>query len=304
MLTSSEYISPGTKTLDKGLINPKGDPNSNSYLLKSSYGWDGYGRINDHVHDEIQGSAHTGADISGVKGERINSVTNGTFIKGSITYGADTEIRMPVTDKLAKSKIQYLEVETGPDGKVKPAGYYQEGSSEPMKREDIMKIDPQAPDSPPMKRVGVLYDKDTDTYYRRAFVGGTKVNLPLTSTERAAMQMPEEARKNPALLGGNGNSISMLSKVGGIDYKVSYLHLDEVPSAPPNNEFIRGQQIGVMGTTGSSTGYHLHVEVTTTTKPDIPNLYYDPIINANSEVTGYRINSDYFMREMLKSERP
>ncbi|TGL57780.1 M23 family metallopeptidase [Leptospira jelokensis] len=109
---------------------------------------------------------------------------------------------------------------------------------------------------------------------------------------------------NPSLLSANGNSLSMISTVSGIDYKISYLHLNEVPTIPGNGEIKRGQQIGLLGTTGSSTGNHLHVEVTTVSRPDIPALYYDPIMNSRGEISGYRINSDYFMREMLKSEIP
>lgn len=44
-------------------------------------------------------------------------------------------------------------------------------------------------------------------------------------------------------------------------YATMYLHLAEVPSLPVGARVIKGQEVAIEGTTGQSTGIHLHLEM-------------------------------------------
>jgi murein DD-endopeptidase MepM/ murein hydrolase activator NlpD len=67
----------------------------------------------------------------------------------------------------------------------------------------------------------------------------------------------------------------------GNGYKTRYLHFTNgsiaVTTTPPNNHVTQGQYLGKMGTTGCSTGTHLHFDVThngnrATTNPELAGL--------------------------------
>ncbi|WP_064092078.1 M23 family metallopeptidase [Rossellomorea aquimaris] len=57
--------------------------------------------------------------------------------------------------------------------------------------------------------------------------------------------------------GGYGNKVVIDHQNG---YKTIYAHLDSI-SVSPGQTVEKGQKIGIMGTTGESTGVHLHIEV-------------------------------------------
>lgn len=96
----------------------------------------------------------------------------------------------------------------------------------------------------------------------------------------------------------------------GIKYDVIYKHLDKYPLDENGNfvhsedvrskTLIAGQVFGELGTTGSSTGGHLHLEVQSTEKPDMSPDYYEVLYGLDNQITGYLINSDYFLRKMSK----
>lgn len=44
-------------------------------------------------------------------------------------------------------------------------------------------------------------------------------------------------------------------------YATLYMHLADVPNVAVGDRVLKGQQVGMEGTTGSSTGIHLHVEM-------------------------------------------
>ena len=72
---------------------------------------------------------------------------------------------------------------------------------------------------------------------------------------------------------GYGNNITIETEDG---YRVSYAHLDSVDSNLKAGDTVKaGQQIGVVGSTGNSTGNHLHVEVSKDGKKIDPNTYFD-----------------------------
>ncbi len=55
-----------------------------------------------------------------------------------------------------------------------------------------------------------------------------------------------------------GNGVKIKTDNG---YTTIYAHFDQPPFVSMNQRVEQGQQIGVVGTTGNSTGYHLHFEV-------------------------------------------
>lgn len=60
---------------------------------------------------------------------------------------------------------------------------------------------------------------------------------------------------------GNLIVINQTGNNTGNMYKVYYAHLDTIANLKSGDTVTAGQQIGTMGTTGNSTGYHLHYEV-------------------------------------------
>ena len=57
---------------------------------------------------------------------------------------------------------------------------------------------------------------------------------------------------------GAGNWIEILHDKGTV---ATYMHMDTMVSLPAGTRVSRGQHIGTMGTTGASTGVHLHFEL-------------------------------------------
>lgn len=55
-------------------------------------------------------------------------------------------------------------------------------------------------------------------------------------------------------------------------YKVTYMHLESI-SVGLNDSVICGQSLGIMGTTGDSTGVHLHIQIWNKTA----GKYVDPL---------------------------
>lgn len=61
-------------------------------------------------------------------------------------------------------------------------------------------------------------------------------------------------------MGGYGNTITVSHYIGGKSYTTLYAHLSSI-SVSPGQSVTRGQVIGAVGSTGNSTGPHLHFEV-------------------------------------------
>ena len=58
-----------------------------------------------------------------------------------------------------------------------------------------------------------------------------------------------------------GNYVMITHNVKGQVYTTLYAHLNEPPLVRVGEEVVKGQHIGYMGTTGNSTGVHLHFEI-------------------------------------------
>lgn len=63
-----------------------------------------------------------------------------------------------------------------------------------------------------------------------------------------------------SVMGGYGNVVMIHHKIGGKTYETVYAHLAHI-SVKKGQSVKQGQLIGVKGTTGNSTGIHLHFEI-------------------------------------------
>jgi murein DD-endopeptidase MepM/ murein hydrolase activator NlpD len=71
-----------------------------------------------------------------------------------------------------------------------------------------------------------------------------------------------EARKSTAAGGGFGNFVTLSHKINGEDYVTVYAHmLDDSIKVTPGQKITAGTPLGKMGSTGMSTGKHLHWEL-------------------------------------------
>jgi murein DD-endopeptidase MepM/ murein hydrolase activator NlpD len=71
-----------------------------------------------------------------------------------------------------------------------------------------------------------------------------------------------EARKSTAAGGGFGNFVTLSHKINGEDYVTVYAHmLDDSIKVKPGQKIEAGTPMGKMGSTGMSTGKHLHWEL-------------------------------------------
>lgn len=90
-----------------------------------------------------------------------------------------------------------------------------------------------------------------------------KIGTPVFATADGVIT--EASRK-----GGYGNCIDISH---GFNYLTRYAHLNEI-LVKPGDEVKRGQIIGRVGSTGKSTGPHLHYEVRYKDEPQNPVNYY------------------------------
>ncbi|KGE24196.1 M23 family metallopeptidase, partial [Leptospira interrogans] len=116
--------------------------------------------------------------------------------------------------------------------------------------------------------------------------------------------VPEDIRRNPGSVHPSGNSLAIETTLTGAfagTYEVQYKHFDTAPRYE-NGDLVKagdtvkpGQKIGVLGTSGRSTGAHLHMSVVSYSEP---NGFYEVKRNKGGEVLYYLINPQYFMKVM------
>lgn len=103
------------------------------------------------------------------------------------------------------------------------------------------------------------------------------------------------------VIGGYGNTVTIAHVIGGVKYETLYAHLKSIVVKVGQAVKV-GQQIGVKGATGNSTGVHLHFEIHKPSyAPGQPNavdpfyLTVDPDVVALQKLlvqVGYDIKSD------------
>lgn len=71
----------------------------------------------------------------------------------------------------------------------------------------------------------------------------------------------------------NGNYVRIKHELGGKTYYSYYMHMESI-SVKPGEKVTKGQKIGVEGTTGCSSGYHLHYQLVSGNKRYDPSLLF------------------------------
>jgi len=84
---------------------------------------------------------------------------------------------------------------------------------------------------------------------------------------------------------GAGNWIEILHDKGTV---ATYMHMDTMVSLPAGTRVSRGQHIGTMGTTGASTGVHLHFELRHTRARNNGLNAVDPMPYLKEDIMQYK----------------
>ncbi|MCM1052591.1 MAG: M23 family metallopeptidase [Ruminococcus sp.] len=83
-----------------------------------------------------------------------------------------------------------------------------------------------------------------------------------------------------------GETVVIEHKLGGVLYRTFYHHLKENSRTVKVGDVVtQGQQVGIMGSTGRSTGDHLHFSLQKYNVKDQKFEYTDPSIIINNKVT-------------------
>lgn len=136
--------------------------------------------------------------------------------------------------------------------------------------------------------------KDTKGRPVNRMHSGTDMTLPVGSSFGAPVVAAANGRVTTvaANAGGAGNMVVITSTIQSRTYVHKYFHLDQFePGLRVGQDIAAGQQIGTCGTTGHSTGPHLHFELhidgrpvfpftdTPTVATDVPTV---PLISLNN----------------------
>lgn len=138
----------------------------------------------------------------------------------------------------------------------------------------------EQPSAPSSGVAGVFYhDHDEEVPHEKGRTPGGRISSPfgarvhpIHKDVRMHKGVDIAAGKRPtyAVISGEvtysgsagtaGNMVTIYSKdSNGNEHKYIYMHLDSV-SVKKGQKVKKGQQVGVMGDTGSTTGVHLHLE--------------------------------------------
>ena len=96
---------------------------------------------------------------------------------------------------------------------------------------------------------------------------------------------------------GGGNTVCMVGEVGGSTYGVFYYHMAPGVYVSPGQVVSQGQQVGRLGSSGNSTGPHVHVDVyylgEVGVQEGVRMLSYDLAFGAGWSSSGYCDNKGY-----------
>ncbi|WP_244939874.1 polymorphic toxin-type HINT domain-containing protein [Leptospira adleri] len=298
--------------ISKTLKNPAGNPEGKTISVNSHFGRGGYSN-QEVVGTYLHSNDHIGLDVGGPKGERINSVLEGK-VKYPPTKGLSITIPGDMPSHL--KGIAYSEpVYDGNGNKTRNGGYYDSSgnsyTADKLREMDTKyrKANPGLSKGEPLfeatRSVGVI--TENGKFYTMA---NAKTPVELTPAQLALV--PEEIRRNPGLVHPSGNSLAIETTLTGVfagKYEVQYKHFDSAPRYE-NGDLVKagdtvkpGQKIGDLGTTGRSTGAHLHMSVVSYEKPNgVSSAFYEPVKQKGSnKVLYYLINPQYFMKVMAPS---
>lgn len=110
-----------------------------------------------------------------------------------------------------------------------------------------------------------IIDGKKDMHYGVDIRSGGKTNIPIVASadgvvSRVVTGCPPQGHYGSTCGGGWGNHIFIQHTVGGKVYEAVYAHFNKV-EVTLNQTVKQGQYLGIMGTSGSSTGIHLHFEL-------------------------------------------
>nr|WP_103739325.1 polymorphic toxin-type HINT domain-containing protein [Leptospira interrogans] len=298
--------------ISTALKNPAGNPEGKTISVNSHFGRGGYS------NQEVAGSYlhsndHIGLDVGGPKGERINSVLEGK-VKYPPTKGLSITIPGEMPSHL--KGIAYSEpVYDGNGNKTRNGGYYDTSgnsyTADQLREMDskYRKANPGLSKGEPLfeatRSVGVI--TDNGKFYTMA---NAKTPIELTPAQLALV--PEDIRRNPGSVHPSGNSLAIETTLTGPfagTYEVQYKHFDSAPRYE-NGDLVKagdaikpGQKIGVLGTSGRSTGAHLHISVVSYEKPNgVSSAFYQVVKDKKTgNIIHYLINPQYFMKVMAPS---
>ncbi|TGL76703.1 peptidoglycan DD-metalloendopeptidase family protein, partial [Leptospira yasudae] len=300
--------------ISETIKNPVGNPEGKTISVNSHFGRGGYSN-KEKVGAYLHPNDHIGLDAGGAKGEKINSVLEGK-VKGNPTKGLSITIPGEMPNHLKEKGIAYSEpVYDGTGNKTRDAGYYDAGGKSYSIR-DLEKLDKA------FRKANPELAKNTKSFEAARSVGVISENgkfytmvdakTPVELTPEQLSLIPEEIRQKPELANSNGNGVSIETTLTGIfagKYELQYKHFDSIPRNE-NGEPLKagdpikaGQKIGDLGTTGRSTGAHLHISVVSYEKPNgVSSVFYNAVSDKKSgKVLYYLINPQYFMKVMAPS---
>ncbi|MBM9498960.1 TIGR04388 family protein [Leptospira sp. 201903071] len=293
--------------------NPVGNPEGKKLAVNSHFGRGGYGN-QEVVGAYLHSNDHTGLDGGGVKGERINSVLEGK-VKGEPTKGLSITLPGEMPAHLKEKGIAYSEpLYDGNGNKMRDAGYY-DPDGKVYSANKLGEMDSKYRKANPelakiekpfesVRSVGVISDKGK--FYTMA---NAKTPVELTLAQLALV--PEEIRRKPELANSNGNGVSIETTLTGVfagKYELQYKHFDSIPRNENGQPLTKGdtikagQKIGDLGTTGRSTGAHLHISVVSYEKPNgVSPVFYNAVADKKGNIVYYLINPQYFIKVMAPS---
>jgi murein DD-endopeptidase MepM/ murein hydrolase activator NlpD len=110
------------------------------------------------------------------------------------------------------------------------------------------------------RRVAAPKGSATKTVVRSVRVQEQHIGVDLAAPRGTPVHAVSEAKVAFAGTRAGYGKLVILDHGGG--YQTYYAHLSVIPvSVRPGAAVTRGQQIGLVGSTGHSTGYHLHFEI-------------------------------------------
>ncbi|WP_033108350.1 TIGR04388 family protein, partial [Leptospira interrogans] len=299
--------------ISTALKNPAGNPEGKTISVNSHFGKGGYSN-QEVVGSYLHSNDHIGLDVGGPKGERINSVLEGK-VKYPPTKGLSITIPGEMPSHLKEKGIAYSEpLYDGNGNKTRNGGYYDTSgnsyTADQLREMDskYRKANPGLSKGEPLfeatRSVGVI--TDNGKFYTMA---NAKTPIELTPAQLALV--PEDIRRNPGSVHPSGNSLAIETTLTGPfagKYEVQYKHFDSAPRYE-NGDLVKagdaikpGQKIGNLGTSGRSTGAHLHMSVVSYEKPNgVSPAFYQVVRDKNKNITHYLINPQYFMKVMAPS---
>ncbi|MCG6192241.1 TIGR04388 family protein [Leptospira sp. FAT2] len=295
------------------LKNPAGDPEGKTISVNSHFGRGGYSN-KEVAGTYLHSNDHIGLDVGGARGEKINSILEGK-VKSPPTKGLSITIPGEIPNHLKEKGISYSEpLYDGNGNKLRVAGYYDSsGNSYSADQLSVMdtkyrKANPElAKTTKPFeatRSVGVI--TENGKFYTMA-----DAKTPVELTPEQLALVPEDIRRNPGSVSSSGNSVAIETTLTGPfagKYEVQYKHFDSIPrnadGSPlkAGDSIKAGQKIGDLGTTGRSTGAHLHISVISYSEPKgVSPAFYQEVRNKKGDITHYLVNPQYFIKVMAPS---